>query len=289
MRPPSSVTRAAAVAALLAVTVPASVQAAPKDYRGRTIYVTTVDNTLVSVAAARPGTVLTRRGITGLPAGVTLRGIDFRPATGDLYGVGSDAVIYRVNPRNALAVPEGPAIVGGLSGLLFGLDFNPMVDRIRITSDNRQNLRADPDAGTALVDALINPGDPDVVAVAYTFSFFTTARPTATTLYGVDTATDTLQILNPPNAGTLTEGKPLGFDAGPDTSFDIAGKRNVAYLASNGSAGVSTLYTVDLATGAATSVGRIGDSTVSVTGMAALQDIQRSDVAYIAAGTPTTR
>ena len=283
MRPARPVSRTAAVAALaLAVPVFASAaQAAPKDYRGRTIYVTTADNALVSVAAARPGTVLTRRGLTGLPAGVTLKGLDFRPATGDLYGLGSDAVVYRVNPRTAIAVGEGPAIAAGLSGTLFGVDFNPTVDRIRITSDERQNLRADPDAGTAVVDAPINP-DADVVAVAYTASFVNAVRPTATVLYGVDTATDTLQILNPPNAGTLTEGKPLGVDVGPDANLDIAGKRNVAYLSSSAADGTATLYTVDLATGTATSVGRIGDGTVTVTALAAQQDIQRTDLAWAA-------
>jgi hypothetical protein len=280
MRPIRPVTRTAALAALLTVAVPAAAaQAAPKDYRGRTLYVTTAANELVSVAAARPDTVLTRRALTGLPADVTLKGIDFRPATGDLYGVGSDAVVYRVNPRTAIAVAEGPAFTAGLSGTLFGLDFNPTVDRIRITSDNRQNLRADPDASTALVDGLINPGDPDVVAVAYTNSFVNAARPTATVLFGVDTATDTLQILNPPNAGTLTEGKPLGFDVAADASFDIAGKRNIGYLTSTGTGG-SRLYHVDLMTGAATSIGRIGDGTLAVTGLAARQEIMRSDVAY---------
>jgi hypothetical protein len=283
MRPSLPVTRTATLAAVLALAVPAAAQAAPKDYRGRTIYATTADATLVSVAAARPGTILSRRALTGIPAGVSLKGIDFRPATGDLYGLGSDAVVYRVNPRTAIAVAEGPAFVSGLSGTLFGLDFNPTVDRIRITSDERQNLRADPDASTALVDGPINPGDPDVVAVAYTNSFVNAVRPTATVLFGVDTASDTLQTLNPPNAGTLTEGKPLGVDVGPETSFDIAGKRNVAYLATAGATGGSTLHTVDLATGTATLVGRIGDGTVTVTGLAAQQDIQRSDPAWVAA------
>ena len=47
--------------------------------------------------------------ITGLAAGVSLKGIDFRPAAGDLYALGSDRVVYRVNPQTAIAVAEGPA------------------------------------------------------------------------------------------------------------------------------------------------------------------------------------
>jgi hypothetical protein len=74
--------------------------------------------------------------ITGLPQGVTVKGIDFRPASGDLYALGSDRVVYRLNPRTAIAVPEGksfdlmPSI---LSGSVNGFDFNPTVDKIRVT------------------------------------------------------------------------------------------------------------------------------------------------------------
>jgi hypothetical protein len=61
---------------------------------------------------------------------------DFRPASGDLYALGSDRVVYRLNPRTAIAVPEGksfdlmPSI---LSGSVNGFDFNPTVDKIRVT------------------------------------------------------------------------------------------------------------------------------------------------------------
>ena len=41
--------------------------------------------------------------ITGT-GGATLRGIDFRPKTGDLYGVGSDNIVYRVNPTTGIAI-----------------------------------------------------------------------------------------------------------------------------------------------------------------------------------------
>jgi uncharacterized protein DUF4394 len=93
------------------------------------------------------------RPITGLPAGVVLKGVDFRPATGDLYALGSDKVVYRVNPQTAIAVGEGPAFeasVGALTGDRIGFDFNPTVDKIRVTSDADDNLRLDPDPGSLL-------------------------------------------------------------------------------------------------------------------------------------------
>jgi hypothetical protein len=45
----------------------------------------------------------------GSPPGVVLKGIDFRPATGDLYAPGSDKVVW-VNPWTAIAVAEGPGL-----------------------------------------------------------------------------------------------------------------------------------------------------------------------------------
>jgi uncharacterized protein DUF4394 len=50
-----------------------------------------------------------RRTLRVRHAGVSVRGIDFRPATGDLYALGSDKVVYRVNVATAIAVGEGPA------------------------------------------------------------------------------------------------------------------------------------------------------------------------------------
>ena len=162
---------------------------------------------------------------------MTLAGIDFRPATGDLYGVGSDSIVYRVNPRTAIAVAEGPAFTPGLNGRFFGVDFNPTVDRIRVVSDAGQNLALDPDAGTAVANAPLNPGTPRVVDAAYTNSSFNATKPMATTLYTIDSAKDTLNIQNPPAAGTQTNPVRLPFDVQDQSGFDIAGAENLGYLA----------------------------------------------------------
>ncbi len=94
------------------------------------------------------------------------------PATGDLYGVGSDSVVYRVNPMTAIAVPE--SLLGfapGLSGASFGVDLHPVSDRIRLTSDTGQNLRLHPDDGNVVgEDGNLNPGMPQIVGSAYTHS-----------------------------------------------------------------------------------------------------------------------
>ena len=219
--------------------------------------------------------------ITGLAAGVSLKGIDFRPATGDLYALGSDRVVYRVNPRTAIAVAEGPAFETtptALQGDRIGFDFNPTVDKIRITSDADDNFRLDPDPGSLLMnDTKLTPADVSVVGAAYTHSSFAAFanRPTATMLFAYDTSgkKDRLWLQNPANAGTLMNPLSTGLDLGSDVGFDIAGAENRGYVAGtqSGRSG-ARLYTLDVTTGKTRQLGRIGGGSVVVTGLAAWQD-----------------
>ena len=217
--------------------------------------------------------------IAGLPAGVAIDGIDFRPATGDLYGLGSDRVVYRINPWTAIAIGEGPAdpaLAAALGGDRIGFDFNPTVDKIRVTSDADDNLRLDPDPGTLLAnDSDLNPSIVTVVGSAYTASSFSAARPAATMLFAYDVAAspDAISLQSPPNAGALQMPRSTGLELGPDVGFDIAGRDDVAYVAGTPEGGGGArLYRTDLATGKTRPLGRIGDGGVTITGLAAVQE-----------------
>jgi Domain of unknown function (DUF4394) len=268
----------AALGCVLAVSAVAA--QASSDRRGwsprpdRVLVATTDQNQLLTFNARKPGKIRGIRSITGLPAGVTLRGIDFRPKTGDLYGVGSDSVVYRVNPRTGIAIAEAPAFTPVLRGRAFGVDFNPVVDKIRVVSDDRQNLRLNVDEGTVLsADKDLNPGMPMVVAAGYENSSFSFTQPTATTLHVVDAASDTLFTQAPPNDGTLTNPRPLGVDVGLDTGFDVAGADNLGYLSDATPGRGTSLYMVDLQTGKTRSLGRVGGGKrLVITGLAARQD-----------------
>ena len=233
------------------------------------LWATTDQNQLIRFNARHPERLRDVRAITGLPAGVSLTGIDFRPATGDLYGVGSDSVVYRVNPRTGIAVAEGPAFTPALRGQWFGVDFNPVPDKIRVVSDARQNLRLNVDEGTVLMpDKDLNPGDaPD-------------RRRRLSELDVQRDAPDRHHALrhrlgerHGPQAGSAqrrnAEGRPPARDRRPDQAgFDIAGANNTGYLGTRG-----RLYTVDPNTGATRQLGRIGGSRrLVVTGLAAWQD-----------------
>ena len=184
-------------------------------------------------------------------AGETILGIDMRPATGQLYALGSSSRLYTINMSSGAAAVVGTApFTTLLSGTSFGFDFNPTVDRIRVVSNTGQNMRLDPNTGLiAAVDLPLNPGTPAVSAAAYTNNF---AGAATTTLYVVDATTDKLYMQNPPNNGTLVEVGALGINITADNGFDIASKSGKAYgIFSIGA--LTKLYTVDLTTGLAVS------------------------------------
>jgi hypothetical protein len=266
------------LACVAALAVPAAGQAAQPKAKGenaRTFYATDNQGNLVSFSADNPRRLDSSTPITGLGMGVTLRGIDFRPATGELYGVGSDSIVYRVSPVTGKAVAEGPAFAPMLNGRFFGVDFNPTVDRIRVTSDANQNLRLVPDTGAlASADADLNPNDPTVVGSAYTNSSFSAAPPATTVLYALDALDDALYVQNPPNDGTLTMPKQLDIGVRGDAGFDIAGSGNVGYIAtaSDRRPGAE-LYRVNVLNGRSTRLGTIGRDAHTITGLAAVQDL----------------
>lgn len=190
--------------------------------------------------------------ITGLQMGETVVGIDFRPVNGQLYALGSSSRIYVLNTSSGAATAVGTSpFTTLLTGTSFGFDFNPTVDRIRCVSNLGLNLRLHPETGAiAAVDLMLNPGTPSITASAYTNNF---AGATTTVLYNIDSATDKLYKQDPPNNGTQVEVGSLGVNAEAASGFDIGSRSGMAYAALKvGSS--SSIYTINLTTGAATKV-----------------------------------
>ena len=222
-------------------------------------------NRLVTFSGQTP-TSIKRIPFTGLPAEEQVVGLDVRPANKQVVALGSTSRLYRIDVATGAATAIGTtAFVPGLAGASFGFDFNPTVDRIRVTTDARPNVRLHPDTGaTAAVDGQLTyaAGDagatatPRIVASAYTNSV---AGATTTQLFDLDAGRDALVLQNPPNNGTLVTIGSLGIDIGDNAGFDISAVDGVAYAAVQvGQSSSSQLYTVNLGTGAATLVGRIG-------------------------------
>lgn len=216
-------------------------------------YAIGTSNNLLSFNVSNPGKINSDKPITGLQTGEAILAIDIRPATGQLYGLGTTSRLYMIDKSTAVATVVGTSPFSPvLSGATFGFDFNPTVDRIRVISNTRQNIRLNPENGTvAGVDTDITPGTPAVSAAAYTNN---QAGSASTVLYAIDPSTDKLYMLSSPNTGIMTEVGALGINVDGNNGFDISGTDNKAYaLLSVGSD--TKLYSINLATGAATAVG----------------------------------
>ncbi len=240
-----------------------------------TVFALTNGNQLLRFNESRPDRIQGQVALSGLAGGEQMLGIDFRPATGQLFGLSSASQLYVINTTSGAATKVGGPFAIPLNyASEIGFDFNPTVDRIRIVTDNGQNLRANPDTGAVVAPAdgtLAYAGtdsnagkQPNVVGAAYTNNF---AGATATVLYAIDSDLDILATQNPPNAGTLNTLGSLQVNASDVVGFDIFSDEdgdNARAAIRQGSNNQSQFYTVDLTSGRARlkSKGTIGGGQV---------------------------
>ncbi len=212
-------------------------------------------NQLIRFSASAPGSVQPPTSITGLVAGETLIGIDVRPSNGLLYSLSDGGRLYTVDPVSGAATLVSTLNVA-LSGTRFGLDFNPVPDRLRVVSDTGQNLRINVDTGEAISDGAINPAGPQLSAAAYINSL---DGATSTALFVIDPVSAQLLLQNPPNNGVVSPIGPLGVSPDGLAGFDVlsANGRDSAVAALR-VGGVAGLYAIDLGSGSAQLIGAIG-------------------------------
>jgi len=201
----------------------------------------TTDNRITLFDSLTPGAATAPIAITGLGAGESMVGIDRRPQNGPnnglLYGLtisGGTGRVYTVSETTGAATLVSTLSVS-LTGNTFGVDFNPVPDRLRVVSDLDQNLRINVDTGATLVDGTLayagsdpNAGaNPNIVAVAYNNNF---GGATTTTLRDIDSNLDIVAIQNPPNTGTLNTAASLGFNTTDSVGFDVSGLSGTPYF-----------------------------------------------------------
>ncbi|MCW5626620.1 MAG: DUF4394 domain-containing protein, partial [Burkholderiales bacterium] len=168
----------------------------------------TSTNQLVIFDSAAPTNAGSPVTITGLAANEMILGIDRRPTTGMLYGLGSGNNLYTLDAMTGAATLVGGLMAdpgdasmpfAGLAGTSFSVDFNPVPDlgmtlpSLRVTSNTGQNLRINvngANGGRTFTDGDLNipaGGSPTIVASAYTNN--DTNAGTGTALYAIDSAT----------------------------------------------------------------------------------------------------
>ncbi|HSP56613.1 MAG TPA: DUF4394 domain-containing protein [Dehalococcoidia bacterium] len=253
----------------VAVVVPARQGSACCD----TIYAVTSDS-LQRFDSATPGSVTDVGLLTGLQLGETIRAIDFRPATGQLYGIGGTGRLYTIDTTTAAATQVGaPFVLADAANV--SMDFNPVADRIRVVNRADENFSLNPDTGDVIgpdtnlaYDAAdANAGaDPGVLAIGYTNNF---AGASGTTLYGIDKILDILvrqggvDGVPSPNGGQLFTIGSLGVaPTGGRVGLDINAGNTAFALMEFG--GQPQLFTIDLDRGDVDLVGNIGSPFVDI-------------------------
>ena len=236
----------------------------------------TDDGRLVRFRANSPQRTSDIGYVQGLSGNDTaLVGIDFRVQDGKLYGVGNGGGVYTIDAAtaeaqfvNALTVP--------LVGTSFGVDFNPVADRLRIISDTGQNLAHNVGGVTVANGTLTYTAPPaaPVAATGVTGAAYTNndlnQPATATTLFDVDTLMDQIAIQSPPGNGILAATGKLGLDADVVTGFDIYSRLEQGVTVSNHAFaslmtdGRHAFYGIHLTTGRAIRLGSLGETLIDI-------------------------
>jgi hypothetical protein len=234
--------------------------------------------------------VTTTKPITGVGANEALVGLDYRAQDGQFYALGVDAdantaTLYTISVQTgeatavgtsggiAFSAPTGgPIDLPNPDEVQYDLDFDPEGGWLRVVLSNGLNFRVGPDGtpldgdgGLAGAVSGINPdgvtnglpgGSTGAGVTAYGPD---PAAPGTTRQYTLDANSDGLFIQDSPRGGTQTHvaditlgGAPLDFTAA--TGFDISDNGAVAALTVDG---VTSLYSLDLATGEATELGPV--------------------------------
>ncbi|WP_185731476.1 DUF4394 domain-containing protein [Larkinella rosea] len=217
------------------------------------------NNTVYEMDMREPTKMGNPVGITTLEPDEKLIAIDFRPATGQLFALSDRNVFYTVYidlnrpsrpsvPLNPQSAVKAPAVVP-----IYGFDFNPVTDQMRVVSNSGENLLLDPRTG--LVDPKTGKASggatPYVGGIAYSNNY---SGATNTTLYGIDTKDDKLVRYENADASAVQAVGDLGADIDEVGGFDISPK---SYRSQGREYGIASIRRgnaweldyVDLATG----------------------------------------
>jgi hypothetical protein len=261
----------------------------PRDVPTTLFGVTSTQN-LITLDSATPGTVTTVGALTGVAAGQTILDIDFRPATGQLFGLGvafdfgagiETFQLYTINPATAAATPVGSVpITAPSKSVSLSMSFDPVADNLRVVKTDGANFTISPTTGQILhADSPLSNGTADppfVNAIAYDRPV---AGATQTTLFGYNVVGNKLVTIGDIN-GTPNGGD-SGFVVSNGSSGITVGRVCGLTIARDGTAflnapvdGSDKLFTEDLTTGRATLIGTIaGDTVLKLAAPTAVQAI----------------
>lgn len=204
--------------------------------------------------------------ITGLAVGEQFVGIDLRPGNNTIYGVSTANKLYTLNAFTGVAT-AGPAlsanVISASPSVGYGIDFNPSADftgatSLRFSTSTGGNFAINATTGAVTVASTTAPGFSNV---SYSNSTpLPTAAPAPTSLFYIDSINDTLSVAATGfNNPAITFRGNLGVDALKAGGFEVLADGSAfAALNIDGGLGTTGIYSINLATGAATSLGTFG-------------------------------
>lgn len=259
------------------------------DLQGQLLYAIAAGN-LISFDSQNPGLIRSAVNFgAGLAAGQAVVGLDFRPATGQLYALGYDTLrsgdpdnarLYTVELATGALTAVGPGPIGlalGGSARNIGFDFNPTVDRIRVISTTNANYRLNPATGTLTNnDAALNGAPGPFSATAYTNN---QSAANSTIQYVFSSVTGALNQVTNSNGGVISTAATsvTGTSTSSGGDFDIfntpGSTTNAGFIATAASAASSrdNLYRIEglgQPSPTVVNVGLIGSGS-NITGLAA--------------------
>lgn len=188
-----------------------------------------------------------------------LLAIALRPADGKLYGLTAKGQLVTIDPEAATA-KEVARLDKPLDSGRITINFNPVVDRLRIVSSAGGNWRIHPDTGAVTVDGALkyapdsaySEAKPMVTTGAYSNHFAGTKE---TALYTIDSKLGLMNVQMPPNDGIQQPRGRLNQAVPATAGFDILADGmggNKGFVVAAGA-----LHGIDIATGQITPMGRI--------------------------------
>jgi hypothetical protein len=214
-----------------------------------------------------PSAVLSTVTITGLNAGDSVTSIDFRPATGELYGTSKNQ-LYVIDEDTGAARPVGGLFDSTGYGNIDSMGFGPNTDDIGVLTDASKNALIDPETGQVNTSSVRN-----TEVLGASSSDNNVAGALTSTAYIIDPKTDFLFGRKLPDGMSSTRvGSGLGINIDLASGFDIApnGLAVACVLVAN----TRLLYLVDLRRGTLSQ--RLGTITEPIISLA----IPTAPVAY---------
>lgn len=232
--------------------------------QAETVYGLTTDNRLITFDTAAPsqGSAI---GLSGLASSERLLGLDTRPTDGQLYTLSNLGNVYKLDASTGAATFVA-ALKAPINGSLLGFDFNPNADvsgaaslRVITAAGDNYAVNVNPGANLGAVtrQTRVSSMGGTLKLTGAAYSNNDTDAGTPTSLFAIDTVSSSLFVTSAPAGGVYALVGGLGADSLNVFGFDVSSS-GVAYAGLTSEDSYSSLYTINLQTGAASLIGAFG-------------------------------